>query len=446
MHKQWEDLLPFYLNRTLSPNEVYALEQHLARCAACRQALEEWRMVADAAYHTANDWSKKLPPLKLPLKTGEVVTSPTQQAVYSVKRTTRASYRITMTLAAVLTLFVVGGALIVFFAIKETPEQQASEVAGRGTEVTLTAFPSEELSPTPEPSATRTPVVFITATDEPADTPAWETLIPPTATATIMPTNTMTYTATLQPTNTVFVQPTEYMAPTTVIIPTQQPGMDEPGINVPSVDSENASPDLRSMQTGSVEGDCYAHNASLGSISLYTAPEINAQAVDILMPSEELRIVRLNYLSGWYRVFKRDQYLWVHRDVVATRGGCGWLDGTSPTDPTAPIIPTTSASQTLILTSFNVTPETVTPGTLVVLEWRVENAQRVRIVADLSDIDADLDLDFLPAEGATSVIIPANSHSQISFVLWAYDSNPTNNVPDIGEYDLRDVRVITVQK
>ncbi|MBI5958588.1 MAG: zf-HC2 domain-containing protein, partial [Chloroflexi bacterium] len=46
MHNQWLDLIPYYIAGTVSRSKAAALEQHLARCESCRQAVEEWRQVA----------------------------------------------------------------------------------------------------------------------------------------------------------------------------------------------------------------------------------------------------------------------------------------------------------------------------------------------------------------------------------------------------------------
>ncbi|NDJ78343.1 MAG: LysM peptidoglycan-binding domain-containing protein [Chloroflexi bacterium] len=72
MHERWQNQLLLYVAGTLSPDERIALEQHLATCPACRVALHEWRLIADAV-HTdvhqrveADHQMPALPPLRLP--------------------------------------------------------------------------------------------------------------------------------------------------------------------------------------------------------------------------------------------------------------------------------------------------------------------------------------------------------------------------------------------
>jgi hypothetical protein len=46
MNKHMDDLLPFYINKSLSVDQKEAVEAHLAGCTQCRKALREWEDLA----------------------------------------------------------------------------------------------------------------------------------------------------------------------------------------------------------------------------------------------------------------------------------------------------------------------------------------------------------------------------------------------------------------
>ena len=62
-HKQWIDLIPFYITGTLSQTETDSIEQHLQTCQACHQVLLEWTEIANIVHNVANEKSQLLPPL-----------------------------------------------------------------------------------------------------------------------------------------------------------------------------------------------------------------------------------------------------------------------------------------------------------------------------------------------------------------------------------------------
>lgn len=62
--KQWNDLIPFYVAQTLSPEETQAFEAYLAECGdPCQQEIADWRMIAAAVWTEADDAARNLPPL-----------------------------------------------------------------------------------------------------------------------------------------------------------------------------------------------------------------------------------------------------------------------------------------------------------------------------------------------------------------------------------------------
>jgi predicted ester cyclase len=66
MCEQWQDMLLAYVNGTLTPDEMAALEAHLAVCEDCQAALDDWRMLARAAKAEVEALKGRLPPLVLP--------------------------------------------------------------------------------------------------------------------------------------------------------------------------------------------------------------------------------------------------------------------------------------------------------------------------------------------------------------------------------------------
>lgn len=68
MHKQWHALIPYYLNGTLDQGSRIALERHLAICPACRDAVEDWRLVAGAVYEETAALAAQTPPITTSLR------------------------------------------------------------------------------------------------------------------------------------------------------------------------------------------------------------------------------------------------------------------------------------------------------------------------------------------------------------------------------------------
>jgi hypothetical protein len=53
MNAHIDDILPFYINQTLSTSETARAEAHLAACPTCRASLDEWKSLAEAANRAA---------------------------------------------------------------------------------------------------------------------------------------------------------------------------------------------------------------------------------------------------------------------------------------------------------------------------------------------------------------------------------------------------------
>jgi anti-sigma factor RsiW len=64
MHKHILELLPFYINRTLSDSDAEDVRKHLTQCAACRKAFVEWQRIAGEVVQSGEAWAQPLPALK----------------------------------------------------------------------------------------------------------------------------------------------------------------------------------------------------------------------------------------------------------------------------------------------------------------------------------------------------------------------------------------------
>lgn len=206
LNKRWEALIPFYVAGTLSKQEVAAFEKHLATCAECRFAIEEWKMIASAVRAEAASQLRDLPPLAPALQaqiSGAYANAPVQRSAYGSSPTaqlpplnipldgkhaqpsvnitrmkqTRISFPLPFTLAA-------SAAMVLFFALvlanmtmnqdqKEEPTQFVALSAGSGTpEITDEPI---EIHQTVALTATYTPIqptqAVIFATSTPSHTP-----------------------------------------------------------------------------------------------------------------------------------------------------------------------------------------------------------------------------------------------------------------------------------
>lgn len=66
MNKHIDDLLPFYINATLSADQIEAVEAHLAGCIQCRKALSEWEDLAGWVRSASPQHGQAGPKVRLP--------------------------------------------------------------------------------------------------------------------------------------------------------------------------------------------------------------------------------------------------------------------------------------------------------------------------------------------------------------------------------------------
>ena len=81
-----DDLLPFYLNQTLTDDVSASVESHLAACPRCRVLLAEWQKLAVAASWDPARLSQPVPSLSPVVRANLKRRLPLPQAVLSAAR------------------------------------------------------------------------------------------------------------------------------------------------------------------------------------------------------------------------------------------------------------------------------------------------------------------------------------------------------------------------
>lgn len=309
MHEQWQDLMPFYLAGTLSRAEAAALESHLAGCAECQLALNEWRIIAEVVKAEGQMRARALPPLakstresikqeNTAAQNGRVLSLPTQPNQPAVKfrqpaatlkamkpiRTRQTRFPVTMAAAAVI-VFVLGGILI--FAMSRPP---ADENFADENE-SIAALPSY----TPRIRLTETPTVTITPTQE------QELGIISTA------------------------RPPSTFVPST--LPSGAGGGIGGGGFVPqTITSALVAPE-------SVLEGCAITNITTFAQKIYQSPDVTSLQVGLLNPQETLAVFQRS--ADWYNVIGTDNRIfgWIYGDGLSLTDACVSLPQPTPTTP-----------------------------------------------------------------------------------------------------------------
>ncbi len=467
MHKQWEERIPFYLNRTLPPDEIQGLEAHLARCTACRQALEEWRMVADATYVAATEWGYYLPPLSATVRArmnGPRLVQPsaaTESFTMVMRRARRAPASSRVTLAAVLALFVIGG-IVALAARYNTDQNPASAIALLGTaSATASATPDRTAVPTLVPSRTRitsTPTHTITPSFTPADTEPPTAPLPTQGDPTPEPT-----TITLAPSAGSYC----YASSAT--------GVDVPLWTVPGgaiVDALRAEESIRvtaydggewlRLQRGglwisradvvtggacdwmlqSPSASCVGIAAGLTPVSVYSRPDATSAVIVAVAPFTQLSVAA-QAATDWYQVPGEgrgtDASGWVSGQDVNLLGACSALPvladdspGMATPAPTTPIpLPSmtpTDATSELQIETFTVSPIEGRVGDTITLTWNITGAAVVRLglITDGGSVP-NISLGDLRPQGSTTFVVPDTGLTMLEISIMAFDTVPDNH-------------------
>ncbi len=171
MHKKWQDLIPYYVARTLPRAREVALEKHLAGCVTCRHAVEEWQRVAGIVQHDAQTWARQAVPLDPQIRAR--LDAPYAASMNGHKRPARFDpdatvinwrsqwqrggrpSRVPVTLAAVVLVVIFAGVLLAYLAARNDNSDRLSPPTGSPTPATVTPRPPSQ---TPLPTVTVNPV------------------------------------------------------------------------------------------------------------------------------------------------------------------------------------------------------------------------------------------------------------------------------------------------
>ncbi|HEX3050760.1 MAG TPA: zf-HC2 domain-containing protein [Aggregatilineaceae bacterium] len=151
MHKQWQDLLPYYIAGTLPRSSAAELERHLTGCDSCRRALNEWQMVAGVVQNQAEEWSIQAPPLAPELRFHNLRPSSngfghtsalaemqekTIRVMPEPRKAAARSQRLPLTMVAAVLVVVLSGIALIFLS-RQNDDESASPGARPTNQVLL---------------------------------------------------------------------------------------------------------------------------------------------------------------------------------------------------------------------------------------------------------------------------------------------------------------------
>ncbi|MAU08562.1 MAG: hypothetical protein CL607_01980 [Anaerolineaceae bacterium] len=328
-HQDWQEMIPFYISQTLTPQEAQALEQHLVTCVACRREVNEWRQVASAVWFAADEAAQKLPPLSQevynrlqyrdrPPASRYSANPPRPQSSQPQTATPPDRIRRPMTgfraplaaAAAVLATLLVGG----FFLFLNGNRPEPTEVAA--APLTLEALTDEADSST----ASVVPTLDITVTRDEGLGMIEQTPAP--ATSTVVPTPTQ------------YVPPTAQLPPTSVVLPTTFPNSPPTnggggfggGGDGGSGGAADTGPGIN------VDDECYL----IANVTTDIYDQANGSPIVVgqMLAGESYRSL-VKTQSGWYQVILGPPtYVrgWVAPEKVQQLGNCNdlWLPSPTP--------------------------------------------------------------------------------------------------------------------
>lgn len=319
MHKQWEDLIPFYVAGTLSPKEATALENHLAQCEECRQQFTEWRSIAAAVWQSASSEARGLPPLSQHVleavhntsSNTHIVAPPAPKRIVTLPprakpkrgafgRLIQTDFQVPLTLVAAIAVALVVVGLLVYMSLPYgDPEDTAT--ANDGTGVAALSAPVED-----------------------TETPAGEEDL-----GVLLPT-------------TLAVTPSPQLPPTVAITPFSNTNPNGNGIgggggeDLFALSQPNVSAQM-DVQTSA----CYAVNNQRDIVNIYALPGIQYDLVDVLNPGERIEVFTGGE-NGWYQTIRimepRAITGWIDGSLVSLEGICNELPMPTPT-PAGTITP-----------------------------------------------------------------------------------------------------------
>ena len=348
-HKEWQELIPFYVAQTLPPDEIRRFEAHLANCDSCQHEIDDWRVLASAVWREADDAARNLPPLSQEVYNRLNYRDRTPKSRYSTNPPVPKSdvpdnvrpmphtgrTRFPLTLVAGIVVAVFSGGLLMALALRPTQNPQeialdttssvamTQQFAGGGiggsgsdtpVQVTATSTRSLGIIPTLDPDAERLdtvtpgPPIFLTITSQPE-----QTLVPTlTAQAT-----------TIRATPDLFPPPLEGGAEVSSMI--QEPSATSVApSSTPLVEPPGGGPYI-TVTPGVFAGGialCEAFNPTTIPIEIFVRADRNMEISGVIMPGEVFRVTRTS-ITGWYYVEQDNDIAgWLQPGFAYLRGNC----------------------------------------------------------------------------------------------------------------------------
>ena len=321
MHQQWEDLIPFYIARTLPAEESRALEQHLAQCTHCQQTVNEWRVIASGVWRQTDTLARNLPPMAEHVRQHATQSAPSRQQIQPVQKNEQGYYeikyhrlpeeqptarrfsRVPVTMAAALVTMVLFGGILLL-ALGSLP-QDISLTPQTVADNSNQAAPSLPESPSPE-GGSSTPE--ITTNNTILSTP---TLRLPAASSTPSPLPP-------RPTNTPFPSPVvgnSVASPTLPLPPSLPP-------NSGGGSTEMLAPVATNDPFFGVP-ECTITNTLGQALNIYQWADPNSAIIGSFPPNAAANVQVMSPDGQWIQLNYGN---WVQANAVAQSGTCNlWI-------------------------------------------------------------------------------------------------------------------------
>lgn len=409
-YREWQELIPFYVAKTLSIQERRAFEAFLKRQPHHQQELDEWREIAGVVWQETDRAARNLPPLSDGVRSRlkyrrPAAPLPTHTPDY-VRKQRRSTISLPITAAAAGFLLVfLFAATVIYTTLRSRDADVASqvEIALQSTQTVAAGAASDGASTTPDtetpaaqPSPTRDDFGIIETTPIPPSPAPTNTQVPPSPTPR---------------------QPVQLPPPTQQVIyitPTPMPfgggGQVEAGSGGAGGTGGGIDPAGQTGMFDMIQGTpemplCMAVNENSSPVNIYRNPSNTTNVVEVISPQQSLR-VNVTSGTGWYELFAPDTgeappqpIGWVNGSEVSLRGDCGILPVASPTPqdtpsfnlPTAtPTIginanatatPTIAVTEMLTFGTFQraSVPIHVVPGSVALLDYTTSMGERVQV-------------------------------------------------------------------